>query len=302
MLAVLHCLQRFEPVGVAARDLGECLTLQLGSLPHTTPGLALARTIAAGPLLRLPRIGMAGMAHELASSHEAVASAVRLLRSLHPHPGAAIGELPQDTYVLPDVVIWRQQGIWRAALARDAPRVTVHRAYAAMIASASTADASCLRGHLQEARWLLKHIQARADSLLKVVACLLRQQSAFLEFGPQALRPLTLREVAAEVGLHESTVSRAVAGKYARAPRGTLPLRAFFASGISDDGGGEASSTAIQTMIRELISTEDPRKPLSDARLAASLKTAGIPVARRTVAKYREAMRLEPSRGRLRIA
>jgi len=302
ILAVLHCLQRFDPAGVAARDLGECLALQLHLLPDDTPGLALARSITEGPLARLPRIGVEGMAQELGTTAEATAVAVQLLRSLDPRPGAQIGELPRDTYVLPDVVIWRQQGVWQAALARSSmPRVGVHRGYERMIGHASAADASYLRGHLQEARWLLKNLQARGDTLLKVVRCLLREQAAFLEYGPQALRPLTLREVATEVGLHESTVSRAVAGKYAHTPRGTMALRAFFASGVASDGGGEASSTAIQAMIRGLIGAEDPRRPLSDARLAASLKAAGVPVARRTVAKYREAMHVAPSHGRVRI-
>ena len=169
------------------------------------------------------------------------------------------------------------------------------------IGHAAGSDASYLRGHLQEARWLLKNLEARGETLLKVVRCLVRQQSGFLEFGGQALRPLTLREVAAEVGLHESTVSRAVARKYVRTPRGTLPLRGFFASGIDTDGGGEASSIAIQSMIRRLIDSENPRKPLSDARLAETLKATGVPVARRTVAKYREAMSIPSSQERVRI-
>jgi RNA polymerase sigma-54 factor len=170
-----------------------------------------------------------------------------------------------------------------------------------MIGAACADDAGYLRGRLQEARWLLKNLQARGETLLKVVRCLVRQQSGFLEFGDQALRPLTLREVAAEVGLHESTISRAVARKYVRTPRGTVPLRAFFASGIDTDGGGEASSTAIQSMIRRLIDAENPRKPLSDASLAETLKATGVPVARRTVAKYREAMRIPSSHDRIRI-
>ena len=145
-------------------------------------------------------------------------------------------------------------------------------------------------------------LEARGETLLKVVRCLVRQQSGFLEFGARALRPLTLREVAAEIGMHESTVSRAVARKYVRTPRGTLPLRDFFASGIDTGGGGEASSVAIQQMIRALIEAEDPRKPLSDARLAETLKATGVPVARRTVAKYREAMSIPSSQDRVRMA
>jgi RNA polymerase sigma-54 factor len=170
-----------------------------------------------------------------------------------------------------------------------------------MIRHASSCDADYLRGHLQEARWLLKGLEARADTLLRVVRGLVREQAAFLEFGPQALRPLTLRSVAADLGLHESTVSRAIARKYVRTPRGTLALRDFFASGIGTDDGGSASSTAIQNRIRQLVAGENPRKPLSDARLADTLKAEGVPVARRTVAKYREALQIPASHERMRI-
>ncbi|MFC7300670.1 RNA polymerase factor sigma-54 [Cognatiluteimonas weifangensis] len=302
VLAVLRQLQRFDPAGVAARDLGECLALQLAPLPEDTAGKALALRIASGPLQRLPKAGVDGLAAELHCDSDQVQLALQLLRTLDPRPGAQIGALPADTYITPDCVIWRQQGVWRVALAAShAPRLTIHRGYEGMIAGATAADAGYLRGRLQEARWLLKNLQARGETLLKVVRCLIRQQAGFLEFGDQALRPLTLREVAAEIGLHESTVSRAVARKYVRTPRGTMPLRAFFASGIDTEGGGEASSTAIQSMIRRLIDAENPRKPLSDARLAETLKATGVPVARRTVAKYREAMNIPSSHDRLRV-
>jgi RNA polymerase sigma-54 factor len=301
---VLRQLQRFDPVGVGARTLGECLRLQLEVLSPDTAGRALALVISAGPLLeKLPRSGVAGVASELKRPQADIEEAVALLRSLDPKPGVQIGELTQDTYVVPDCVVWRQKGVWRAALAsQHLPKVTIHRGYESMIRQCSESDAGYLRGHLQEARWLLKSLEARGDTLLKVTRCLIRQQAGFLEFGEQALRPLTLREVAGEVGLHESTVSRAIARKYVRTPRGTLPLRAFFASGVSTEGGGEASSTAIQSMIRKLIDAENPRKPLSDAKLAELLKSSGVPVARRTVAKYREAMDILSSHERVRMA
>jgi RNA polymerase sigma-54 factor len=302
MLTVLRQLQAFDPVGVGARDLGECLALQLAQLPDETPGKALSLRIAGGPIDRLPKVGLEGIAAELQCGRDEAAEALQLLRSLDPRPGAQIGSLPNDTYITPDCVIWRQQGVWRVALASSrAPRLTIHRGYEQMIGHAGASD-SYLRGRLQEARWLLRNIEARGETLLKVVRCLVRQQSGFLEFGAQALRPLTLREVAADVGLHESTVSRAIARKYVRTPRGTVALRSFFASGIDSDGGGETSSIAIQTMIRRLVDAENPRKPLSDARLAESLKADGVPVARRTVAKYREAMGIASSQDRVRIA
>ena len=303
VLAVLRQVQRLDPVGVGARDLGECLLLQLDNLPADTPGRGLARRIAAGPIDRLPRIGIEGVAAELGCSQDDAARALALLRSLDPRPGAQIGDLPVNTYVTPDCVITRQQGMWRVALANERlPRLTIHRGYEQMIQHAAAGDAGYLRGRLQEARWLLKNLAQRGETLLKVMHCLVREQSGFLEFGPQALRPLTLREVAAAVGLHESTVSRAISRKYVRTPRGTIPLRAFFASGIGTEGGGEASSIAIQEMIKRLIEAENPRKPLSDARLAESLKATGVPVARRTVAKYRELLNIPSSHERMRVA
>jgi RNA polymerase sigma-54 factor len=304
ILTVLHQLQRFDPVGVAARDLGECLRLQLETLSDDTPGKAMALRVAAEPPLleRLPRSGAAGLAAEFRRPVAELEEAIQLLRTLDPKPGAQIGELGHDTYVVPDCVVWRQKGVWRVALSGNAlPKIGIHKGYERMIRQCGESDAGYLRGQLQEARWLLKSLEARGDTLLKVMRSLLRQQAAFLEFGEQALRPLTLREVATEVGLHESTVSRAIARKYVRTPRGTLPLKAFFASGVGTDGGGEASSTAIQSMIRKLIDGENPRKPLSDAKLADLLKASGIPVARRTVAKYREAMDILSSHERVRM-
>ena len=302
LVAVLRVLQGFDPAGVGARDLGECLALQLSPLADDAPGKALALRIAAGPIDRLPKVGIEGIAAELQCAACDAAIALQLLRSLDPRPGAQIGSMPNDTYITPDCVIWRQQGVWRVGLASSrAPRLTIHRGYEQMIGRAGASD-GYLRGRLQEARWLLRNIEARGETLLKVVRCLVRQQSGFLEFGAQALRPLTLREVAAEVGLHESTVSRAIARKYVRTPRGTVALRSFFASGIDTGAGGETSSIAIQTMIRRLVDAENPRKPLSDARLADALKAAGVPVARRTVAKYREAMGIASSQDRVRIA
>ena len=302
VLAVLHQVQRFDPPGVGARDLGECLSLQLALLPEATPGKALALRIAEGLMERLQKAGVAGLAGELRCEAAEVETALALLRTLDPRPGGGIGAVAPDAYVTPDCSIWRHQGVWRVALSTGhAPRLTIHRGYESMLGAATGTDASYLRGHLQEARWLLKNLQARGETLLKVVGCLARQQSGFLEFGDQALRPLTLREVATELGLHESTISRAVSRKYVRTPRGTLPLRAFFASGIDTGGGGEASSTAIQAMIRALVAAEDPRKPLSDARLAETLKAGGIPVARRTVAKYRESMNIPSSHDRVRL-
>lgn len=302
LLAVLHLLQQFDPLGCGSRNLGECLSIQLRHLPPNTPGTPVALRIAKEAIERLPRIGIDGVAREFECSTADAEQAVALLRTLDPRPGAQIGGIAHDTYVVPDAVIWRQRGLWQAALAGHArPRISINRDYAQMAASATGNDGQYLRGCLQEARWLLKNIEQRGETLLRVVNCLIREQSGFLEFGQQALRPLTLREIALQLELHESTISRAIARKYVRTPRGTIALRDFFASGI-DTGAGEASSTAIQSMIRELIGAENPRKPLSDAALADKLKQSGIPVARRTVAKYREALHIPASSQRVRLA
>ena len=302
VVLVLHRIQQFDPVGVGARELGECLRLQLHALAADTPGRALAISVTEGPLAKLPKMGLEGVCAELHCKREDAQVAVELLRSLDPRPGTQHGDVPAGTYVTPDCVIWRQQGLWRVALAAGAtPRIAIHRGYEQMIQGASSSDGDYLRGRLQEARWLLKGLESRADTLLRVVRCLVREQAGFLEFGAQALQPLTLRTIAAELGLHESTVSRAIARKYVRTPRGTIALRDFFASGIETEGGGSASSTAIQDMIRKLVEAEDPRKPMSDARLADTLKADGVPVARRTVAKYREALQIPPSHERVRI-
>lgn len=301
-LPVLHRIQQFDPVGIAARDLGECLTLQLRALPADTPGREVALLLTATALQRLPKLGVAGICQETSCDHTEAEAAVQLLRSLNPRPGAQYGALPSGSYVVPDCVIWRQQGLWRVALAKGAmPKVAIQRDYQQMIRHIEGSDADYLRTQLQEARWLLKGLESRADTLLRVVRCLVSEQAGFLEFGPQALRPLTLRSVADSVGLHESTVSRAVARKYVHTPRGTLALRDFFASGIETDAGGSASSTAIQDRIRQLVAAENPRKPLSDARLADTLKAEGVPVARRTVAKYREALQIPASHERVRM-
>ena len=301
--AVLAQVQRLDPIGVGARDLSECLRLQLEAMDPEVAGREVALRLACEALERLPRSKPEALAVELDCDAGEVTTAIALLRSLDPRPGAAVGGIPGDAYVIPDVVIWRQGGIWRVGLSESMrPRVHIHRGYEGMIRHASVADASYLKGHLQEARWLLRSLEARGDTLLKVARCLVRAQAGFLEFGDAALRPLTLREVAAEVGLHESTISRAIARKYARTPRGTVPLRAFFASGVGAGTGGETSSTAIQSMIRALVEAEDPRRPLSDARLAAALKEAGVPVARRTIAKYREAIGIASSQDRVRMA
>jgi len=299
---VLHRIQCFDPAGVGARELAECLALQLSHLQANTPARALAHRLVEELLERLPKLGTAGIASALGCTQDEAETALALLRSLDPHPGAQIGEVPNTQYLIPDCIITHADHGWRVTLAGGAhTRLAIHHGYEQMIGHTSSEDGHYLRRHLHEARALLKHIQARGQTLLKVVGCLVRRQSDFLHHGPAALRPLTLREVADEIGMHESTVSRAVAHKYAQTPRGTLALKAFFASGIETGEVGSASSTAISQMLRELIDAEPPHKPLSDARLTRILNDKGIPVARRTVAKYREASNIPASHERRRL-
>ena len=298
---VLHRIQRFDPVGVACSNLAECLTVQLSVMSPETPGLRLARQLASTCLEALARHGADQVALKLGETPDAVHEAVALLRSLDPRPGGQIATAAPD-YVLPDCVAYRHGGVWRAALVGgQLPALAISRHYEALIGKTSRDDAAYLRSRLQEARWLIKSLQTRADTVLRVAQAIVRQQSGFLEYGPEAMRPLTLRDVAEELGLHESTISRTTTRKYLHTPRGTFEFKRFFASGIANETGGAASSTAIQAMIRRLVDAEDPRKPLSDARLAVELKTSGVPVARRTVAKYREALRIPTSNERQRL-
>lgn len=298
---VLHIVQRLDPVGVGARCLSECLDVQLSLLSADTPGLALARDLARGHLDALARLGPLRLASQLGTSEPDMAQAVALLRSLDPRPGSRVGG-GEAEYIAPDAVAFRQGGVWRVALASGSqPRLAINRHYEGLIGKASREDDSYLRGQLQEARWLIKSLETRADTLLRVARAIVRQQSGFLDHGNEAMRPLTLREVAEELGLHESTISRATTRKYLRTPRGTFEFKHFFSSGIATEHGGAASATAIQAMIRKLVDAEEPRAPLSDQKLAEILKAEGIPVARRTVAKYREAMNIPASNERQRL-
>lgn len=299
---VLHIIQHFDPVGAGARALSECLGVQLSLLSTETPGLVLARELCRKHLDALAKMGPAKLAAHLGEQAGAMDTAVALLRSLDPKPGAQVSA-GEAEYIAPDAIAYRQGGVWKVVLAAGSqPRLGINRHYERLIGKASREDDSYLRSQLQEARWLIKSLETRADTLVRVARAIVRQQSGFLDHGHEAMRPLTLREVAEELGLHESTISRATTRKYLRTPRGTFEFKHFFSSGIATDHGGSASATAIQAMLRKLIDGENPRAPLSDQRLAEILKGEGIPVARRTVAKYREAMNISASNERQRLA
>ncbi len=297
---MLHLIQHFDPVGVGARTLSECLCVQLSLLARETPGLALARQLVEHHLDALAKHGAVKLAQQINMTATDMDTAVALLKSLDPKPGAGYGSASAE-FIVPDAIAYRQNGVWKVGVTGNQPALGINRHYQNLIGKAGREDDSYLRGQLQEARWLIKSLETRADTLLRVARAIVRQQTGFLEHGAHAMRPLTLREVAEELGLHESTISRATTCKYLRTPRGTFEFKYFFSSGITTDEGGGASATAIQAMLRRLIQAEDPRKPLSDARLADILKTEGIPVARRTVAKYREAINIPPSSERQRL-
>ncbi|MBA2079228.1 MAG: RNA polymerase sigma-54 factor [Rhodanobacter sp. 68-29] len=299
--AVRRRLQGFDPVGVASLDLRDCLRSQLEQFDPATPQRGLALAIVDGELELLARNDIAKLARKLHAGEDDTAAAAALIRSLDPRPGAALDTTPVE-YVAPDVYAVREGSRWQVRLNPDAqPRLGLNQHYCNLIARARGDDASWMKGQLQEARWLLKSLESRADTLLKVAGAIVQRQSAFLDYGPEAMHPLVLREVAEEVGMHESTISRVTTRKYLHTPRGTFELKYFFSSGVSTEDGGSASATAIQAMLRKLIDAEDVRKPLSDQALAEELKSKGIQVARRTVAKYREGLRIPSSSERQRI-
>ncbi len=298
--AVRRQLQGFDPAGVGSLDLRDCLRVQLEQFDPDTPQRELALRMVDTELELLARNDIARLARRLRASEDDVAAAAVLIRSLDPRPGAALDATPVE-YVAPDVYAMRDGSRWRVSLNPDAqPRLGLNQHYCGLIARARGEDASWMRGQLQEARWLIKSLESRAETLLKVADAIVRRQSAFLDYGPEAMHPLVLREVAEEVGMHESTISRVTTRKYLHTPRGTFELKYFFSSGVSTEDGGSASATAIQAMLRKLIGAEDARKPLSDQAIAEELQRKGIQVARRTVAKYREGLRIPTSSERQR--
>jgi RNA polymerase sigma-54 factor len=300
--AVLKLIQHFDPQGVAARNPAECLLLQLEMLPEDTPWLAEARQLVEDHLDMLADRDFNGLMRWLKVSREALQGIISLIQSLNPHPGARLSsDAPQ--YVTPDVLVYRQRQAWRVELnPENTPKLRINARYAALARrSAQSSDADCLKNHLQEARWFLKSLQNRNETLLKVAACIVERQRDFLERGDEYMKPLILRDIAETLGMHESTISRVTTQKYMHTPRGIYELKYFFSSHVGTSDGGECSSTAIRAMIRKLIQTEDPGKPLSDDKIAKLLGAEGIQVARRTVAKYREAMAISSSSDRKRL-
>lgn len=300
--AVRHRVQRFDPLGVASRNLRECLLVQLDAFETDAEGIAVARAIVADHLEVLAKNDRARLSRSLKVGSDQIDHAVQLIRALDPKPGSSVASAAPE-YVAPDAYAFRHHGQWQVSLAPGCqPQLAINRHYESLIARAQRDDASYLRGQLQEARWLIKSLKTRADTILKVAQAIVRAQSAFLDYGPEAMKPLVLKDVAEEIGMHESTVSRVTTRKFLYTPRGTFEFKHFFSSGVSTVDGGSASATAIQAMIRKLIEAEPTGKPLSDQGLAEELNRRGINVARRTVAKYREAMNIAASNERCRLS
>ena len=297
--SVLHCVQQLDPVGVGARSLAECVLLQLAQLDPATTGLALAREIAGRHLDLVAGQEYAVLRRQLHCSAEELDDAIALVRACHPRPGSALQQTRTE-YVVPDVFVRRTPTGWVVELnPASVPRIRLNQAYAGMVTRAE--DHAVLRAQVQEARWLLRSLEIRNETLLKVARSIVQRQSAFFEHGEESMEPMVLKDVADAIGMHESTISRVTTGKYMHTPRGLLEFRFFFSSSVPGDGGAEVSSTAIRAKIRKLVAAEDPAEPLSDSRIADLLAQDGAQVARRTVAKYREAMGIASSADRRRL-
>ncbi|MFA0811363.1 RNA polymerase factor sigma-54 [Microbulbifer epialgicus] len=302
VVAVLRAIQQFEPAGCGARDLQECLLLQLQQLPTETPWIKQAQNIIERHLDLLGKRDFRQLSRRTRLNEAQLGEVIRLIQSLNPNPGEGFTE-QEAAYVIPDVIVSRRGLGWQVDLNPEiTPKIRINSHYASMVKRADNSrDNNFLRDHLQEARWFLKSLQSRHDTLLKVANCIVEKQQGFFAEGPEAMRPMVLANVAEAIGMHESTISRVTTQKFMLTPRGVFELKYFFSSHVSTDSGEDASSTAIRALIRKLIDTEAPRKPLSDNKITQELDKQGIKVARRTVAKYRESMGIPSSSERKRL-
>ncbi|EFI7836152.1 RNA polymerase factor sigma-54 [Escherichia coli] len=297
--AVLKRIQRFDPVGVAAKDLRDCLLIQLSQFDKTTPWLEEARLIISDHLDLLANHDFRTLMRVTRLKEDVLKEAVNLIQSLDPRPGQSI-QTGEPEYVIPDVLVRKHNGHWTVELNSDSiPRLQINQHYASMCNNArNDGDSQFIRSNLQDAKWLIKSLESRNDTLLRVSRCIVEQQQAFFEQGEEHMKPMVLADIAQAVEMHESTISRVTTQKYLHSPRGIFELKYFFSSHVNTEGGGEASSTAIRALVKKLIAAENPAKPLSDSKLTSLLSEQGIMVARRTVAKYRESLSIPPSNQR----
>ncbi|HCP2239143.1 TPA: RNA polymerase factor sigma-54 [Escherichia coli] len=297
--AVLKRIQRFDPVGVAAKDLRDCLLIQLSQFDKTTPWLEEARLIISDHLDLLANHDFRTLMRVTRLKEDVLKEAVNLIQSLDPRPGQSI-QTGEPEYVIPDVLVRKHNGHWTVELNSDSiPRLQINQHYASMCNNArNDGDSQFIRSNLQDAKWLIKSLESRNDTLLRVSRCIVEQQQAFFEQGEEYMIPMVLADIAQAVEMHESTISRVTTQKYLHSPRGIFELKYFFSSHVNTEGGGEASSTAIRALVKKLIAAENPAKPLSDSKLTSLLSEQGIMVARRTVAKYRESLSIPPSNQR----
>ncbi len=298
--AVLHRIQSFDPIGVAARDIQECLLLQLKQLPDSTPWKKEALSLINKNFNLLTERNARKLCKRLKITETQLHEIMTLIQSLAPRPGSVVAAL-EPQYITPDIIVTKaKDGSWTVALHTEAlPKLRLNLSYSTVIRnSRNETDVSYYKNQLQEAKWLLKSIHSRNETLLKVANCIFQYQKEFLEHGEQAMKPLILSAVAEAIGMHESTISRVTTQKYAETPKGLFELKYFFSSHVGTEDGGECSATAIRAKIKTLVDGENSCKPLSDSKIAHMLQTEGIKVARRTVAKYREAMHIPPSNER----
>ncbi|WKJ91004.1 RNA polymerase factor sigma-54 [Methylomonas montana] len=289
--AVLHMVQNFDPVGVAAVDLADCLRIQLQQLPATTSYKTEAVDFVCRHLDLLASCDQVRLMKRVGLSEEVLKGILALIRTLDPKPGARLQDVDVE-YVVPDVFVAKVSGQWLVSLNPEiAPKLRINPFYSGMIKRADNSqDNVSMKSHLQEARWFIKSLHSRNDTLLRVAKSIVEKQGDFFEHGAIAMKPMVLRDIAEELELHESTISRVTTQKYMHTPHGVIEFKYFFSSHVSTDGGGECSATAIRALIKELVGSENPAKPLSDSKISDLLNEKGINVARRTIAKYREAM------------
>ncbi|GAB2593194.1 RNA polymerase factor sigma-54 [Nitrincola alkalisediminis] len=302
VIAVLHRVQQFDPPGVAARDLSECLSIQIKQLPDTLPWRETALKLANEHLQLLGNHDYKALMRKLRLNEENLSSVIEIIQSLNPKPGASIAS-SQSEYVIPDVVVRKVQDQWIVSLSPEtSPKLQINTQYADLIRRAdNSADNTYLKNHLQEARWFLKSLMSRNETLLKVATEIVERQKDFLEMGEEGMKPMVLHDIAEAVSMHESTISRVTTQKFIHTPRGIFELKYFFSSQVNTADGEGASSTAIRALIKKLVTSENTAKPLSDNKIAQLLMEQGINVARRTVAKYREALGIPPSNERKRL-